>query len=128
MSGSFSQVSTSKPNRDHHFSSSLTTFIINVASANRKDLSVSQKECEEVKVRLRHKEKQAAEVLKTDGAPRVAGLCLNCAQHEAVLAETHTNLHAQAVDRLTKCVMTKTLTIGLASLQFSMQSCFLQGT
>ncbi|XP_078788578.1 serologically defined colon cancer antigen 8 homolog isoform X2 [Oryzias latipes] len=68
----------------------------------RKDLSVSQKECEEVKVRLRHKEKQAAEVLKTDGAPRVAGLCLNCAQHEAVLAETHTNLHAQAVDRLTK--------------------------
>uniref|UniRef100_A0A8C7XZZ9 SHH signaling and ciliogenesis regulator sdccag8 n=1 Tax=Oryzias sinensis TaxID=183150 RepID=A0A8C7XZZ9_9TELE len=69
----------------------------------RKDLSVSQKECEEVKVRLRHKEKQAAEVLKTDGAPRVAGLCLNCAQHEAVLlAETHINLHAQAVDRLTK--------------------------
>uniref|UniRef100_A0A3P9NSF5 SHH signaling and ciliogenesis regulator sdccag8 n=1 Tax=Poecilia reticulata TaxID=8081 RepID=A0A3P9NSF5_POERE len=46
-----------------------------------KDLSVSQKECEEVKVRLRHKEQQVAEALKADGAPRVAGLCLQCAQH-----------------------------------------------
>ncbi|KAF6721456.1 Serologically defined colon cancer antigen 8-like [Oryzias melastigma] len=65
----------------------------------RKDLSVSQKECEEVKVRLRHKEKQPAEA---DGAPRVAGLCLNCAHHEAVLPETHTSRHVQAVDGLTK--------------------------
>ncbi|KAK5622825.1 hypothetical protein CRENBAI_024284 [Crenichthys baileyi] len=40
----------------------------------RTDLSVSQKECGEVK----------------------------CAQHEAVLAETHANLHVQAIDRLTK--------------------------
>ncbi|XP_039640300.1 serologically defined colon cancer antigen 8 homolog isoform X2 [Perca fluviatilis] len=68
----------------------------------RKDLSVSQKECEEVKVRLRHREKQAADALSADGAPRVAGLCLKCAQHEAVLAGTHTNLHVQAIDRLTK--------------------------
>ncbi|XP_033468474.1 serologically defined colon cancer antigen 8 homolog [Epinephelus lanceolatus] len=68
----------------------------------RKDLSVSQKECEEVKVRLRHREKLAADALKANGAPRVAGLCLKCAQHEAVLAGTHTNLHVQAIDRLTK--------------------------
>ncbi|MEQ2270371.1 Serologically defined colon cancer antigen 8 [Xenotaenia resolanae] len=68
----------------------------------RTDLSVSQKECEEVKVRLRHKEKQVAEALPADGAPRVAGLCLQCAQHEAVLAGTHANLHVQAIDRLTK--------------------------
>ncbi|MED6233919.1 hypothetical protein ATANTOWER_019079, partial [Ataeniobius toweri] len=68
----------------------------------RTDLSVSQKECEEVKVRLRHKEKQVAEALPADGAPRVAGLCLRCAQHEAVLAGTHANLHVQAIDRLTK--------------------------
>uniref|UniRef100_A0A3B3WTX5 Serologically defined colon cancer antigen 8 n=1 Tax=Poecilia mexicana TaxID=48701 RepID=A0A3B3WTX5_9TELE len=68
----------------------------------RKDLSVSQKECEEVKVRLRHKEQQVAEALKADGAPRVAGLCLQCAQHEAVVAGTHANLHVQAIDRLTK--------------------------
>ncbi|KAF3841869.1 hypothetical protein F7725_023820 [Dissostichus mawsoni] len=67
----------------------------------RKDLSVSQKECEEVKVRLRHRE-QAADALRADGAPRVAGLCLQCAQHEAVLAGTHTNLHVQAIDRVTK--------------------------
>ncbi|XP_042358170.1 serologically defined colon cancer antigen 8 homolog [Plectropomus leopardus] len=68
----------------------------------RKDLSVSQKECEEVKVSLRHREKQATDALKADKAPRVAGLCLKCAQHEAVLAGTHTNLHVQAIDRLTK--------------------------
>ncbi|XP_008427391.1 serologically defined colon cancer antigen 8 homolog [Poecilia reticulata] len=68
----------------------------------KKDLSVSQKECEEVKVRLRHKEQQVAEALKADGAPRVAGLCLQCAQHEAVVAGTHANLHVQAIDRLTK--------------------------
>ncbi|XP_030296695.1 serologically defined colon cancer antigen 8 homolog [Sparus aurata] len=68
----------------------------------RKDLAVSQKECEEVKVLLRHKEKQAADALRVGGAPRVAGLCLKCAQHEAVLAGTHTNLHVQAIDRLTK--------------------------
>ncbi|XP_071370174.1 serologically defined colon cancer antigen 8 homolog isoform X1 [Centroberyx affinis] len=68
----------------------------------RKELSVSQRECEEVKVRLRHREAQAAEILKADGAPRVAGLCLKCAQHEAVLAGTHTNMHVQAIDRLTK--------------------------
>lgn len=75
---------------------------IRFASVNRKDLSVSQKECEEVKVRLRHKEQQVAEALKADGAARVAGLCLQCAQHEAVVAGTHANLHVQAIDRLTK--------------------------
>nr|XP_046258412.1 serologically defined colon cancer antigen 8 homolog isoform X2 [Scatophagus argus] len=68
----------------------------------RKDLSVSQKECEEVKVLLRQREKQVADVLRAEGAPRVSGLCLKCAQHEAVLAGTHTNLHVQAIDRLTK--------------------------
>ncbi|XP_029926256.1 serologically defined colon cancer antigen 8 homolog [Myripristis murdjan] len=68
----------------------------------RKELSVSQRECEEVKARLRHQEAQAAETLKNDGAPRVAGLCLKCAQHEAVLAGTHTNVHVQAIERLTK--------------------------
>lgn len=57
-----------------------------------------------MKVRLRHREKQASDALRADGAPRVAGLCLKCAQHEAVLAGTHTNLHVQAIDRLTKSV------------------------
>ncbi|KAI3363365.1 hypothetical protein L3Q82_011987, partial [Scortum barcoo] len=79
---------------------SLEAQVISLRSV--KDLSVSQKECEEVKVRLRHREKQAADALRADGAPRVAGLCLKCAQHEAVLAGTHTNLHVQAIDRLTK--------------------------
>uniref|UniRef100_A0A1A7X961 Serologically defined colon cancer antigen 8 n=1 Tax=Iconisemion striatum TaxID=60296 RepID=A0A1A7X961_9TELE len=68
----------------------------------RKDLSVSQRECEELNVRLKHAENRAADALRADGAPRVAGLCLKCAQHEAVLAETHANLHVQAIDRLTK--------------------------
>ncbi|XP_041865753.1 serologically defined colon cancer antigen 8 homolog isoform X2 [Melanotaenia boesemani] len=85
----------------------------------RKDLSVSQKECEEVKVHLRHKEKQAADALKTAGAPHVAGLCLKCAQHEAVLARTHTNLHVQAIDRLTK--ERDELEVALRAMQASQQ-------
>uniref|UniRef100_A0A3Q4AZ44 Serologically defined colon cancer antigen 8 n=1 Tax=Mola mola TaxID=94237 RepID=A0A3Q4AZ44_MOLML len=64
-----------------------------------KDLSVSQKECEEVKVRLRHREKQDA--LKDNGAPCVAGICLKCAKHEAGLAGPDTNLYLQAIDKLT---------------------------
>lgn len=63
---------------------------------------MSQKEGEELKVHLKHREKQAADALRADGAPRVAGLCLKCAQHEAMLAGTHANLHVQAIDRLTK--------------------------
>uniref|UniRef100_A0A7N6AUF8 Serologically defined colon cancer antigen 8 n=1 Tax=Anabas testudineus TaxID=64144 RepID=A0A7N6AUF8_ANATE len=68
----------------------------------RRDLSVSQKECEEVKIRLRQREKHDANASKADGVPHVSGLCLKCAQHEAVLAGTHTNLHVQAIDRLSK--------------------------
>lgn len=68
----------------------------------RKELSVSQKECEEVRLQLRHKEEQLAHATKTDGVPHVSGLCLMCAQHEAVLAGTHTNVHVQAIDRLTR--------------------------
>ncbi|XP_076014846.1 serologically defined colon cancer antigen 8 homolog isoform X2 [Genypterus blacodes] len=68
----------------------------------RKELAVSQRECEDVRVRLRQREAQAAEALRANGAPRVAGMCLQCAQHEAVLAGTHTNVHVQAIDRLTK--------------------------
>ncbi|KAG7228550.1 hypothetical protein INR49_007724 [Caranx melampygus] len=54
----------------------------------RKDLSVSQKECEDVKVRLRHKEKQAVDALRTDGAPQrdellVALRAVRASQQEA---------------------------------------------
>ncbi|XP_062320059.1 serologically defined colon cancer antigen 8 homolog [Osmerus eperlanus] len=65
----------------------------------RKELASCQKECEEVKGRLRHKEAAAA---SRGAQPTVGGLCLKCAQHEAVLAETHSNMHVQAIDRLTK--------------------------
>uniref|UniRef100_A0AAV2JK19 Serologically defined colon cancer antigen 8 n=1 Tax=Knipowitschia caucasica TaxID=637954 RepID=A0AAV2JK19_KNICA len=68
----------------------------------RKELAASLKECEEVRVRLKHKEKQLAHTTNTNGVPTVAGLCLKCAQHEAVLAGTHTNVHIQAIERLTK--------------------------
>ncbi|XP_035387730.1 serologically defined colon cancer antigen 8 homolog isoform X1 [Electrophorus electricus] len=65
----------------------------------KKDLVSCQKECEEVKQRLRHKEALAAMV---GSGQRVGGLCVKCAQHEAVLAETHSNVHVQAIERLTK--------------------------
>ncbi|XP_033873733.2 serologically defined colon cancer antigen 8 homolog isoform X1 [Acipenser ruthenus] len=64
----------------------------------RKDLAVSQKDCEEMKGRLRHQESVAA----MSSGNRVGGLCLKCAQHEAVLAQTHTDVHMQAIERLTR--------------------------
>lgn len=48
-------------------------------------------------------------MLRVDGFPRVAGLCLKCAQHEAVLADTHGNQHVQTIDRLTKSVEMSTI-------------------
>ncbi|XP_027727537.1 serologically defined colon cancer antigen 8 homolog isoform X2 [Vombatus ursinus] len=62
----------------------------------RKDLSESQKNCEELKGRLRHQESLNA------ASNRVGGLCLKCSQHEAVLAQTHTNAHVQTIERLAK--------------------------
>lgn len=67
-----------------------------------KNLASSQKECEEVKGRLRHKEAMAA---AGSAKQCVGGLCLKCAQNEAVLAETHSNMHIQAIERLTKSVI-----------------------
>lgn len=74
--------------------------------AFRKDLSLSQRECEELKVRLGQKEKEAAEALRADGAPRVAGLCLKCVQHETVSADSHKKQHVQTIERLKKSVET----------------------
>lgn len=59
----------------------------------------AQAECEDLKVRLRHKEAMAS---VSGAGERVGGLCLKCAQHEAVLAETHSSIHIQAIERLTK--------------------------
>lgn len=59
----------------------------------------AQTECEDLKERLRHKE---AMIGVPGAGQRVGGLCLKCAQHEAVLAETHSNIHIQAIERLTK--------------------------
>ncbi|MBN3309258.1 SDCG8 protein, partial [Amia calva] len=64
----------------------------------RKDLATAQKEAEEMKGRLRHREAVAA----VGGGARVGGLCLKCAQHDAVLAQTHTNMHVQVIERLTR--------------------------
>ncbi|XP_033859864.2 serologically defined colon cancer antigen 8-like isoform X3 [Acipenser ruthenus] len=50
-----------------------------------------------MKGRLRHQESVAA----MSSGNRVGGLCLKCAQHEAVLAQTHADVHMQAIERLT---------------------------
>ncbi|KAM5301146.1 serologically defined colon cancer antigen 8 isoform 3-T4 [Glossophaga mutica] len=64
----------------------------------RKDLAEYQKNCEDLKERLKHNEAlRAANV-----ANRVGGLCLKCAQHEAVLSHTHGDVHVQTIERLTK--------------------------
>ncbi|NXJ99527.1 SDCG8 protein, partial [Corythaixoides concolor] len=64
----------------------------------RKDLSESQKTCKDLEGRLKH---QKSLVLATNSS-RVGGLCLKCAQHEAVLAQTHSNVHMQTIERVTK--------------------------
>lgn len=64
----------------------------------RKDLAESQKNCEDLKEQLKHKESLLAANLPS----RVGGLCLRCAQHEAILSQTHSNVHMQTIERLTK--------------------------
>ncbi|KFO25449.1 Serologically defined colon cancer antigen 8 like protein [Fukomys damarensis] len=64
----------------------------------RRDLAEYQKDCEHLKQQLKHKES----LLATNVSNRVGGLCLKCAQHEAVLSQTHNNVHIQTIERLTK--------------------------
>nr|XP_033793590.1 serologically defined colon cancer antigen 8 [Geotrypetes seraphini] len=64
----------------------------------RKELAESQKSGEDLKLRLKHQES----LLEANSANRVSGLCLKCAQQEAVLAKTHANVHMQTIERLTK--------------------------
>uniref|UniRef100_A0A8C5LBB2 Serologically defined colon cancer antigen 8 n=1 Tax=Jaculus jaculus TaxID=51337 RepID=A0A8C5LBB2_JACJA len=64
----------------------------------RKDLAEYQKNCDDLKERLKHKESLLAANLSN----RVGGLCLKCAQHEAVLSQTHSNVHVQTIETLTK--------------------------
>uniref|UniRef100_A0A803T9I7 Serologically defined colon cancer antigen 8 n=1 Tax=Anolis carolinensis TaxID=28377 RepID=A0A803T9I7_ANOCA len=64
----------------------------------RKQLAESQKNSEELTGRLRHQDMLVA----ASSSNRVGGLCLKCAQHEAVLSQTHSNVHVQTIERLTK--------------------------
>ncbi|XP_063469563.1 serologically defined colon cancer antigen 8 isoform X9 [Symphalangus syndactylus] len=64
----------------------------------RNDLAEYQKTCEGLKEQLKHKEF----LLAANTGNRVGGLCLKCAQHEAVLSQTHTNVHMQTIERLVK--------------------------
>ncbi|XP_046885133.1 serologically defined colon cancer antigen 8 homolog isoform X2 [Hypomesus transpacificus] len=98
------------PSEDHHWRKELeqlkvlyqaqTETLEAQVTSLRKELASCRKEGEEVKCRLRHQETAAA--ASRGAQPTVGGLCLKCAQHEAVLAETHSNMHVQAIDRLTK--------------------------
>nr|XP_009682373.1 PREDICTED: serologically defined colon cancer antigen 8 [Struthio camelus australis] len=64
----------------------------------RKDLSESQKTCQDLEGRLKHQKS----LISAANSSRVGGLCLKCAQHEAVLAQTHSNVHMQTIERITK--------------------------
>ncbi|XP_055464668.1 serologically defined colon cancer antigen 8 isoform X1 [Psammomys obesus] len=64
----------------------------------RKELVEYQKTCEDLKESLKHKES----LLAANASSRVGGLCLKCAQHEAVLSQTHSNVHIQTIETLTK--------------------------
>ncbi|NXY02859.1 SDCG8 protein, partial [Pteruthius melanotis] len=64
----------------------------------RKDLSESQKTCKDLEGRL----KLQKSLVSGRNSNQVGGLCLNCAQHEAVLAQTHCNVHVQTIEVLTR--------------------------
>ncbi|XP_055570513.1 serologically defined colon cancer antigen 8 isoform X4 [Falco cherrug] len=64
----------------------------------RKDLSESQKTCKDLEGRLKHQKA----LVSAANSSRVGGLCLKCAQYEAVLAQTHSNVHMQTIERVTK--------------------------
>nr|XP_056709320.1 serologically defined colon cancer antigen 8 [Euleptes europaea] len=64
----------------------------------RKDLSESQKNCEDLSGRLKHQQMLNA----ANSSNKVGGLCLKCAQHDAVLSQTHSNVHMETIERLTK--------------------------
>ncbi|NXT97578.1 SDCG8 protein, partial [Buphagus erythrorhynchus] len=64
----------------------------------RKDLSESQKTCKDLEGRLKHQKS----LFSARNSSQVGGLCLSCAQHEAVLAQTHCNVHVQTIERLTR--------------------------
>ncbi|NXF95288.1 SDCG8 protein, partial [Eubucco bourcierii] len=64
----------------------------------RKDLSESQKTWKDLEGKL-NQQKSFASATNSRG---VGGLCLKCAQHEAVLSQTHCNVHIQTIERVTK--------------------------
>ncbi|KAM9017913.1 serologically defined colon cancer antigen 8 isoform 2-T2 [Ara ararauna] len=64
----------------------------------RKDLSESQKTCKDLEGKLKHQQS----LVSAANSNWVGGLCPKCAQHEAVIAETHSNIHMQTIERVTK--------------------------
>ncbi|XP_064913951.1 serologically defined colon cancer antigen 8 isoform X4 [Columba livia] len=64
----------------------------------RKDLSESRKTCQDLEGKLKHQTSLVSAV----NCSRVGGLCLKCAQHEAVLAQTHCNVHKQTIEMVKK--------------------------
>ncbi|XP_061847047.1 serologically defined colon cancer antigen 8 isoform X2 [Colius striatus] len=64
----------------------------------RKELSESRKTCKDLEGRLKHHKL----LVSARNCSWVGGLCLKCAQHEAVLSQTHSNLHMQTIERITK--------------------------
>ncbi|XP_065488588.1 serologically defined colon cancer antigen 8 isoform X3 [Caloenas nicobarica] len=81
----------------------------------RKDLSESRKTCQDLEGRLKHQKS----LVSAMNSSRVGGLCLKCAQHEAVLAQTHCNVHMQTIERVTK--ERDDLTDALVSLRQNMK-------
>ncbi|NWR61346.1 SDCG8 protein, partial [Bucorvus abyssinicus] len=81
----------------------------------RKELSESQKVCKDLEGRLKHQKS----LVSATNSSRVGGLCLKCAQQEAVLAQTHSNVHMQTIERVTK--ERDDLTDALVSLRRNMK-------
>ncbi|XP_054018296.1 serologically defined colon cancer antigen 8 isoform X2 [Dryobates pubescens] len=64
----------------------------------RKNLLEYQKTCKDLEGKL----SQQKSLSSATNSRCVGGLCLKCAQHEAVLSQTHSNVHIQTIERVTK--------------------------
>ncbi|XP_038074906.1 serologically defined colon cancer antigen 8 homolog isoform X1 [Patiria miniata] len=68
-------------------------------SYTRSELEKYERQCDELRSKLRMAE--SVNLMSREESQLENGLCVRCAQHEAVIASTHGSAHAKAVERIT---------------------------
>ena len=71
-----------------------------MVSFHREQLDKLEKECDDLKGKLRMSE--SANLLSREDSIIQDGLCIKCAQYEAVIANTHASPNVKAMERITR--------------------------